>query len=465
MGKTFFVDWALWEKMTFVLACAIVLTICAGGLKLWYTTRRNKKYSAIQSIQAKRASIRSKLSRRGTLKSRFGSMREKRVGSEVPFGIRAIESGIEVEGVWISRSNTPASTRENSVVTFTQFKNALPRHNSMIDLSKLEAQIESCSEDITDSRPASMERYSKETSAASDLTAPSGSPTPETTANLINPMQHERATSSGHGSEFSRNGSSGSNEFSSAPAAVVSPQPCTPNHASLDLLEEHRMSHIAETGQLLPRTRRPGHSGEWASIASQPVTPPPAPYGQQHTDYFSHGSTSPTTPSTADPNYANSFATSQASQIPPTLRPDPAIVPATQPINWSLQESNQIPDRETPPEEGLRRPSFSHDTHVLRHVNSGFVILKPGTLGVPAPVDEQQQTQHPSRTRSSSTGSNVAEGKPRKLQKRRKPSEESTRSSFEAYEFWEVKKVSPSIPDRFSPLWTTNTFRCRRIAA
>lgn len=418
-------------------------------------------------------------------------MREKRVGSEVPFGIRAIESGIEVEGVWISRSNTPASTRENSVVTFTQFKNALPRHNSMIDLSKLEAQIESCSEDITDSRPASMERYSKETSAASDLTAPSGSPTPETTANLINPMrsrypphsyarynstyysrgsrtpssplstrnhsrrssshsrsgrkshhrgwsdaadiviEHERATSSGHGSEFSRNGSSGSNEFSSAPAAVVSPQPCTPNHASLDLLEEHRMSHIAETGQLLPRTRRPGHSGEWASIASQPVTPPPAPYGQQHTDYFSHGSTSPTTPSTADPNYANSFATSQASQIPPTLRPDPAIVPATQPINWSLQESNQIPDRETPPEEGLRRPSFSHDTHVLRHVNSGFVILKPGTLGVPAPVDEQQQTQHPSRTRSSSTGSNVAEGKPRKLQKRRKPSEESTRSSFE----------------------------------
>lgn len=33
---------------------------------------------------------------------------------EIPFGIRAIESGIEVEGVWISRSNTPASSRHGS---------------------------------------------------------------------------------------------------------------------------------------------------------------------------------------------------------------------------------------------------------------------------------------------------------------------------------------------------------------
>lgn len=33
---------------------------------------------------------------------------------EVPFGIRAIESGIEVDGVWVSRSNTPASSLAGS---------------------------------------------------------------------------------------------------------------------------------------------------------------------------------------------------------------------------------------------------------------------------------------------------------------------------------------------------------------
>lgn len=31
----------------------------------------------------------------------------QRRGNDVPFGIRAIESGIEVDGVWISRPNTP----------------------------------------------------------------------------------------------------------------------------------------------------------------------------------------------------------------------------------------------------------------------------------------------------------------------------------------------------------------------
>lgn len=40
---------------------------------------------------------------------RVGSAR-RRKGPEVPFGIRAIESGIEVDGVWISRSNTPAQS-------------------------------------------------------------------------------------------------------------------------------------------------------------------------------------------------------------------------------------------------------------------------------------------------------------------------------------------------------------------
>ena len=32
----------------------------------------------------------------------------------IPFGVRAIESGLEVDGVWISRSNTPASSNPAS---------------------------------------------------------------------------------------------------------------------------------------------------------------------------------------------------------------------------------------------------------------------------------------------------------------------------------------------------------------
>ena len=35
---------------------------------------------------------------------------KRRKGKEVPFGIRAIESGVEVDGVWISKTNTPSSS-------------------------------------------------------------------------------------------------------------------------------------------------------------------------------------------------------------------------------------------------------------------------------------------------------------------------------------------------------------------
>lgn len=44
-----------------------------------------------------------------------GTMGNKPGG--VPFGVRAIESGIEVDGVWISRSNTPASSNPPSPAT------------------------------------------------------------------------------------------------------------------------------------------------------------------------------------------------------------------------------------------------------------------------------------------------------------------------------------------------------------
>jgi hypothetical protein len=48
---------------------------------------------------------------------------------ETPFGIRAIQSGIEVDGVWISRTNTPVGSSRNSI-------SELPRsyNNSQLEL-------------------------------------------------------------------------------------------------------------------------------------------------------------------------------------------------------------------------------------------------------------------------------------------------------------------------------------------
>ena len=56
---------------------------------------------------------------------------------EVPFGIRALERGVEVEGVWVSRGNTPEpsihnESRASSIWDF------MPRRASVNDVEKQE---------------------------------------------------------------------------------------------------------------------------------------------------------------------------------------------------------------------------------------------------------------------------------------------------------------------------------------
>jgi hypothetical protein len=52
---------------------------------------------------------------------------------EIPFGIRAIESGIEVDGVWISRSNTPVGSSRSSM---TDVKLAQSHNGSQLELPR-----------------------------------------------------------------------------------------------------------------------------------------------------------------------------------------------------------------------------------------------------------------------------------------------------------------------------------------
>lgn len=99
MTATFWNGWQLWEKMCFILGCSIVVVICGGCVKLVYNHYRLRKYTR---LAAEKAQIREQLQRTASVK--HGS------GKEIPFGIRALESGIEVDGVWISGSNTPAGS-------------------------------------------------------------------------------------------------------------------------------------------------------------------------------------------------------------------------------------------------------------------------------------------------------------------------------------------------------------------
>jgi hypothetical protein len=73
-----------------------------GGCRNIYTRWRLRQYTTVGTKQP-------------TL-----NMIEAQTTNEIPFGIKALESGVEVEGVWISRSNTPVpsgSSCNNSPAT------------------------------------------------------------------------------------------------------------------------------------------------------------------------------------------------------------------------------------------------------------------------------------------------------------------------------------------------------------
>ena len=90
-----------------VLAVSIVIVFCLGLIKLWWTNRSVRKHEIID--EEKRARL--------TEMRKTGIPTKK--GQDIPFGIRAIQSGIEVDGIWISRPATPSRSSSKSKLTLS----------------------------------------------------------------------------------------------------------------------------------------------------------------------------------------------------------------------------------------------------------------------------------------------------------------------------------------------------------
>jgi hypothetical protein len=129
-------------------------------------------------------------------------------GPSIPFGIRAIESGIEVDGVWISRNNTPAgSIREPSSSSLSAYR-AIPqqsRQGSLTDVGMTltnngteTSPVASSSRSRELSQTLSMDRS---TSAGSIGSNPPSSPEPVASASRRYPphsYQRYEGSSSKH---------------------------------------------------------------------------------------------------------------------------------------------------------------------------------------------------------------------------------------------------------------------------
>lgn len=240
---------------------------------------------------------------------------------EVPFGIRALERGVEVEGVWVSRGNTPEpSIRNESRTSTSSIWDFMPTKTTVHDIERQEDKLQEQStsrsakhgRELSESsismmrptsshfsRPLSAEDLSTRPSSRNgipkhDLPKPvrSKHPPPSFAKYSGNPSLHRQSPTvrtfegieavhrastylkpdSRHGGSSSESctqssgGSSSSSDsgpISSAAPSLLNHTPQTKSrHHSVDfeLLDSHRQAQAAETGDLTPRTSRPTNS-------------------------------------------------------------------------------------------------------------------------------------------------------------------------------------------------------------
>lgn len=452
-GNEFFNSWALWQKMTFVLGCGIVVTIFVGFCKLWYDRSKIRKYSKVD--KGKQAATPEMLESQPVQQVHAEEMKD-----DIPFGVRAIESGIEVDGVWISRTNTPVGSSRASIVS----ENRLPRsfNNSALELP----QMSYASSRGSSAAPSSFDRaVSAERLPTND--SRSGSPPNQVYSSRPGPLSARYSQSNltrnsaalqnleqarsgppsprnGHSVESSSSSKKSSRRTSDESdymaisqdirayeTAYIRPasglNPIDPR-TDLDLLQSHRMSHVAETGQLTPRVRKPGNSGEWASVADSQVAT------HNGVNYFMPQKTpSPPLPPIADPQeeaagYASSHVpdsqppqqyqnqTSHGVPLQESYAPNAPYYPDTYQVRGPQHQPSYD---EVPYEVQTMQNHQRPESQVLRSVNPGFQVLKPGTFAPPSPEDVEMADKS---ERRQSTG--------RKLQKKRRSSGESRKSAF-----------------------------------
>jgi hypothetical protein len=82
-----------------------ILTLCVGLVKLTYDTRRIRRYGKLTSEPAVALGVSET------------QIQNDKAECIIPFGVRALESGIEVDGVWVSLPDTPSRSSQHSITS------------------------------------------------------------------------------------------------------------------------------------------------------------------------------------------------------------------------------------------------------------------------------------------------------------------------------------------------------------
>ncbi|KAG8626612.1 hypothetical protein KVT40_005557 [Elsinoe batatas] len=424
---------------------------CSCLFKLWYSIWKVRKYTALEKLADKVQVIREKsiirsLSTKNVRKpKRQRSSRERmqeKDSTQVPFGIRALEEGTRLDEVWDSRP----SSREVSHSDFAAYRlsNASTtdlRHGRSIPMARRESSgltSETAStgdisslqltpmHDDAQGQPSpplpnangrskypphsfakyeGVSGYRTKNSFGPRLNTrlhPTDGPQPSPSAHSFTSV-YSQATS------VSDDASPGADQLRSdfrTTRHIAGSAPASLRSVSADsnvAMQQRRLSQVAETGQLLPRHRSErldlDPASELAVLETTPSDRLSFEMDLEGADSDAKHFSTPSIRVTANtPGLDGTSPTSSTMQRGRRLRKR-SITPPSTPVSASFSVSS-------------RRSS-----EILRRVNSGFAVLRPGSLEVKLATPQSGTT---SRIRSSSTesGGSVGSRRGRRLQKR-----------------------------------------------
>ncbi|KAH7031192.1 uncharacterized protein B0I36DRAFT_362922 [Microdochium trichocladiopsis] len=351
-NTTFFISWQLWLQLTFCLGSAIFLVFLAGLVKLFFKNRLVRKHTVLD--EEKRA-------RQSEMQSTGLPLPRK---FDIPFGVRAIQSGVEVDGIWISRPNTPADSDGPSK---THSIHTEPKGKERTRTSQATRQPTKSSVD----RPESV-RSSPRLNSASGQVSPTEVRMPSTGAPATyKPRQSTR---------------SGSGRVSGTEGKVEALDDLEGRRAALPKLDTYVPSTSAGRTPHISSLYSPAHDRRDSSSSDEnPGKQFTRPSRIQTTDTPSRKrspfedpeSASPTMDFLEDGGYFAPSAMAQrnpfiASTYEPSPRPDRQNPPSRQRRSNDATESARG-----------RRPSQSGSVHAntqSRRVNAGFEVLPAGTF-------------------------------------------------------------------------------------
>ncbi|KAL6239817.1 hypothetical protein BDW75DRAFT_197461 [Aspergillus navahoensis] len=112
----FWKGWALWQKLSIALAFLLLLVLVYSFSVLTYNRRKIRKQAAEEANQ------------REEQEAEMGETGSE--SNEIPFGARALEKGIEVEGIWTMKRHSLAESASYSEKRKSSILGSLLRHKS-----------------------------------------------------------------------------------------------------------------------------------------------------------------------------------------------------------------------------------------------------------------------------------------------------------------------------------------------